>query len=174
MHEKELHENPTTPLSLTYENYGDEGSSQRKTSQMSERILGVASSSPKMSSQGRKLSQGKILVSDSMPVDLEANRLDVGALRLANNLSPPSNKRLNTQEHLIIEDASERILANNSSIKFDTLDPNGTLSGEHKVDLVNKKVLDHQFSSQPHSPHESQASVRNQSRLFSQTTEMAD
>ena len=59
------------------------------------------------------------------------------------------------------EDASERILANDSSIKFDTLDPNGTLSGEHKVDLVNKKAHDHQFSSQPHSPHESQTSVRN-------------
>ena len=161
MHEKELPENPMTPLAFSYENYGDEDSSQRKTSQMSERILGVTASSPKVSSQGRELSQGKILVSDSMPGDLEANRLDVGALRLANNLSPPSNKRLNTQEHLIIEDASEKILANDSSIKFDTLDPNGTLSGEHKIDLVNKKALDRQFSSQPHSPHESQASVRN-------------
>ena len=161
MHEKELPENPMTPLAFSYENYGDEDSSQRKTSQMSERILGATSSSPKVSSLGRKLSQGKILVSDSMPEDLEANRLDVGAARLENNLSPRSNKRLNTQELLVVEDASERILANDSSIKFDTLDPNGTLSGEHKVDLVNKKAHDHQFSSQPHSPHESQTSVRN-------------
>ena len=150
-----------TPLAFSYENYGDEDSSQRKTSQMSERILGATSSSPKVSSLGRKLSQGKILVSDSMPEDLEANRLDVGAARLENNLSPRSNKRLNTQELLVVEDASERILANDSSIKFDTLDPNGALSGEHKVDLVNKKAHDHQFSSQPHSPHESQTSVRN-------------
>ena len=126
-------------------------------SQMSERVLGV-SSSPK-STRSRKMSQGKILVSDSMPADLEANRLDVSAARLGNNLSPQSNKRLNTQE-LINEDASDRILANDSSINFNTLDPNGTLSGEHKVDLVNKKVLD-QLVRKPHSPHESQASVRN-------------
>ena len=128
---------------------------------MSERILGITPSIAKVSSQDREKSQSKILVSDCMPADLEANRLDVGAIRLANNLSPPSNKRLNTQEHLIIEDVSERILANDSSIKFDTIDPNGALSGEHKVDLVNKKALDHQFSTLPLSSHESQASVRN-------------
>ena len=126
---------------------------------MSARIIGAASS-PKQSSHDRKMSQGKILVSDSMAGALEANRLDISAARLANNLSPPSNKRLNTQE-LIVEDVSERILANDSSIKFDTLDPNWTLSGEHKVKSVNKKALD-TFNSQPQTPfHESQASIRN-------------
>ena len=82
-----------TPVAQFYESYGDESSSQRKTSQMSERILGVASSagSPKTSTMGRKLSAGKILVSDSMPGGVEANRLDLGAARLANNLSPPES-----------------------------------------------------------------------------------
>ena len=62
---------------------------------------------------------------------------------------------------LINEDASERILAIDSSIKFDTLDPNGTLSGEHKVDLVNSKASD-KFANIPQTPqHESRASVRN-------------
>ena len=117
---------------------------------MSARIIGVKSS-PKQSSHDRKMSQGKILVSDSMAGALEANRLDISAARLANNLSPQSNKRLNTQEQLIVEDVSERILANDSSIKFDTLDPNWTLSGEHKVDSVNKKALD-TFNSQPQTP----------------------